>query len=50
MLKGTLRSTISKHTARLSVPSRAKKIPFHCQLGDIRVQVPDRGLLLRLAR
>ena len=44
------RSTRAKRTARLSVPTRAEKIPFHRQGADLRVQVPDRGLLLRLPR
>ena len=50
MLNASSRSTISRRSARLSVGTRAEKIPLHCQLADLRVQVPDRRLVFRLAR
>jgi len=50
MLNAPSRSTSSRRAARLSVASRAEKIPLHRQLADLRVQVPDRRLVLGVAR
>ena len=50
MLNSPSRSTSSRRAARLSVASRAEKIPLHRQLADLRVQVPDRRLVLGVAR